>query len=78
MATSARHSLPRAELYYTILLNGRTPDRPRLTPAEAEAMLVAGFRFSIFDPGQGEFNVSMPYAVSWSMDQDTVTFMQVG
>lgn len=61
---------------YTIHLNGRDGRDPQLTYGEAVAMYMLGFRFSIFDPATGEFNVSWPYTTFENMDRGILTFVQ--
>lgn len=61
---------------HTIFLNGRDPDRLRLTHDEAWAMHLVGIRFSIFDPINGEYNVSRPHTRIRHLDRDTLTFVQ--
>lgn len=61
---------------YTIFLNGRGREQLRLTYEEAWAMHLAGIRFSIFDPINGEYNVSRPHTKIFLPDRDTLTFVQ--
>lgn len=61
---------------YTIRLNGRDERDPRLTYEEAAAMYMLGFRFSIFDPVNGEFNVSRPYTTIENVDRGTLMFVK--
>jgi|TARA_A100001391_G_C5084284_1_gene280714 hypothetical protein len=58
---------------YTIRLNGRDGLDPKLTYKEAAAMYMLGFRFSIFDPATGEFNVSRSYTTFENMDRGILT-----
>ncbi|HEU5019655.1 MAG TPA: hypothetical protein VFT69_16980 [Pseudolabrys sp.] len=66
------------EREFTIDLRGRAASRPTLTYDEAEAMRRLGFRFSIFEPGQNEFALSIPYATAWNIDRGRLTFRQAG
>ena len=63
-------------LTYTTTLNKRDPDKLRLTDEEAEDLAAAGFRFSIFDPGQREYRLSAPYKILHAIERGTVTLMQ--
>lgn len=61
---------------FTVPAAGRDPRQPKLSLAEASQMAEAGFKFSIFDPAQGEYNVSRPYQVAQDLQHQTLTFMQ--
>lgn len=61
---------------FTIDLKGRSADRTPLTHEEADAMWRLGFRFSIFEPGHGEFAISLPYTTIWDMTRDRLRFRQ--
>jgi hypothetical protein len=61
---------------HTIELEGRSPDKIRIKREEAQEMAEKGFRFSIFDPGTGEFRLSMPYQTARTVEGKTLTFMQ--
>lgn len=61
---------------YTIHLNSRDGLDPKLTYEEAIAMYMLGFRFSIFDPATGEFNLSRPYTTFEKIDRGILTFVQ--
>lgn len=61
---------------YTIHLNGRNGLDRKLTYEEAAAMYMLGFRFSIFGPATGEFNVSRPYTTFENIDRGTLMFVQ--
>ena len=39
-------------------------------------MYMLGFRFSIFDPVNGEFNVSRPYTTIENVDRGTLMFVK--
>jgi len=65
-----------AQLEFTIDLRGRPAHETPLTREEAEAMWHLGFRFAIFQPGQGEFVLSIPYTTLWDMGRDRLTFRQ--
>lgn len=61
---------------YTIHLNGRDGRNPKLTYEGAIAMYMVGFCFSIFDPVNGDFNVSRPYTTYENIDRGTLTFVK--
>jgi hypothetical protein len=61
---------------HTVHANGRTARRPILTADEAAVMSSKGFRFSIYNPEQGEFRLSFPLQVAEDRAHGTLTFMQ--
>jgi hypothetical protein len=61
---------------FTVLAAGRDPRQPKLSLAEASQMAEAGFKFSIFDPANDEYNVSRPYQLAQDIQRQTLTFMQ--
>lgn len=63
-------------LTFTTELAGRDPDKPRLTPSEAEKMVTLGFRFAEYDVESERFRLSLPYRMAQNLDRDTLTFMQ--
>jgi len=65
-----------SEIRYTITLAGRDSVSPALTYEEAIAMYQMGFRFSIFEPEQGDYRLSIPYSVVRLIDRDALMFIQ--
>jgi hypothetical protein len=61
---------------HTIELDGRDRDKLKIRREEAEEMATKGFRFSIFDPGAGEFRLTIPYETARTVEGNTLTFMQ--
>jgi hypothetical protein len=64
------------ELRFTVHLNGRAAELEALAPAEAQVMFELGFRFSIFQPEMGEYQLSRPYKLAHNLDRDTLTIVQ--
>jgi hypothetical protein len=63
-------------LTFTVPAAGRDPRKPKLSLSEASQMAEAGFKFSIFDPAQDEYNVSWPYQLAEDRTHHTLTLMQ--
>jgi hypothetical protein len=63
-------------LSYTIELEGRNADKPRISREEAAAMAAAGWRVSIFDDSAEEYRLTIPYSTVRRVDQGTLTFVQ--
>jgi hypothetical protein len=61
---------------HTLRLGGRDERRIRLTEDEAMALYDKGFRFSIFRPQEGEYQLSLPFQVAEDRVHETLTVMQ--
>lgn len=61
---------------FTVPDAGRDSLKPKLSLEEASQMAEAGFKFSIFDPAKGEFNISLPYQLARDIQRGTLTFIQ--
>ena len=61
---------------HTVPRGGRDARRMKLTEDEAMALYDKGFRFSIFRPQAGEFQLSLPFQVAEDRVHETLTFMQ--
>ena len=61
---------------HTVRLGGRDPHRIKLSEDEAMVLYDKGFRFSIFRPQAGEFQLSLPFQVAEDRVRETLTFMQ--
>lgn len=61
---------------YTTLLQGRDPRKLKLTEEEAWDMWAAGFRFSIFDPTNDDYRLSIPWKTLIMVGKDIVTLQQ--
>jgi hypothetical protein len=61
---------------FTIDRKDRDYRKPKLDLAEASQMASLGFRFSIFNPEGGEFQLSVPYRIADDRERGMLIFMQ--
>lgn len=61
---------------FTTDLKDRNTAKFRLTEEEAWKMQRAGFRFSIFNPLDEDYRISLPFRLLHNLDRGTVTLQQ--
>lgn len=62
--------------WFLTQLDGRDAAKLKLTEKEAWAMWKEGFKFSIFDPEQDEYRLSVPYRIAENRGKGTLAISQ--